>query len=704
MSRASSISSTSGFVTPETSPEISTSPLPSVIDTDSSKATPIQDLSNGLSSAEPISREAVVKDDADSADTETLGDGLFEELQPRETSATNLFLERLSDSSRSSLHGSDQLEAELAEFGIYDSELLEEDEDLTEFLSENEEWEEHEMQDRGEGELFINGAGGSKRQRHGKKKRWKEAEEELQRGGNRSLAELVAPIILAHPLALLPLIPLLPYSFLPAGVVLFVPVFVAIAGLSACAHVVVVYLSRYLKVTTFEDILYRAAGWHGLIGSRAVQLTGILLIASAWLRATHSILLPVLVSIAPHSRFIQSRTLWTVLFSILIWPSSFSFFRHSHAVARLPEYLLVLVPLVIFLVIGRTAEIVKAGGLVFPLVDDLPVIDSNITANMTPVIERGPQLVKRAAISTSLVNAGTAITLITLFFTPHIRTLPIHSSLIKTSRRWFPGTCLTASGLLVVLCLPFALVPYYLLAKEPSSSMPSIREAGRLAGIFEALQVGSTDVDGNPVTGKGFQTDGWLNLARVCMIILILNTLVLWTSQAKDISLRALGIRREGRAKAQRWLSVVFWVLVTGIACIGGKFADKLEWIGAACVLAVGWLIPAIVFIKTFHVANPLSIVFPAGRNHYQTIPETTTGSPPGEESLPADVTLGEDGQEIMQDPSMDVLLARKERQLQKRRTGRRMWQDLIVFLGILPLGATGVFWCIGVAIGLIPA
>ena len=102
-------------------------------------------------------------------------------------------------------------------------------------------------------------------------------------------------------------------------------------------------------------------------------------------------------------------TLMLMLPYAQIWPSSFSFFRHSHAVARLPEYLLVLVPLVIFLVIGRTAEIVKAGGLVFPLVDDLPVIDSNITANMTPVIERGPQLVKRAAISTSLVNAGTAI-------------------------------------------------------------------------------------------------------------------------------------------------------------------------------------------------------------------------------------------------------------------------------------------------------
>lgn len=251
--------------------------------------------------------------------------------------------------------------------------------------------------------------------------------------------------------------------------------------------------------------------------------------------------------------------------------------------------------------------------------------------------------------------------------------------------------------------------------------MPSIREAGRLAGIFEALQVGNIDLDGNPVVGKGFQTDGWLNFARICMIVLILHTLVLWVSQAKDISLRALGIRREGRAKAQRWLSVVFWVLVTGIACIGGGFADKLEWMGAACVISVGWLIPgtysvthvisiltgftsAIVFIKTFHLANPLSIVFPAGRNPYQAIPETSAGTPPGDESSPGEMALGEDGQDIMQDPSMDVLLARKERQLQKRRTGRRMWQDLIVFLGILPISIFTVFWCAGLAVGLIPA
>lgn len=190
MSRASSISSTSGFLTPESSPEIPTSPLPSVEDTDTSGSTPVQNSPKAASLSKSISRDADIQDDADSAGTEIQGDAIYSEQKPGDTSASDLFLERLTNSSRSSLHGSDHLAVELAEFGIYDSELLEEDEILTESLSENEEWEEHEMQDRGDGEAFIDGIGGRRRPTQSKKKRWKEAEEELQRGGNRSLAEV----------------------------------------------------------------------------------------------------------------------------------------------------------------------------------------------------------------------------------------------------------------------------------------------------------------------------------------------------------------------------------------------------------------------------------------------------------------------------------------------------------------------------------
>ena len=50
-------------------------------------------------------------------------------------------------------------------------------------------------------------------------------------------------MILAHPLPLFPLLALLPYNFLPAGVVFFIPIICGLAVLSCCAHIVIVYLA-----------------------------------------------------------------------------------------------------------------------------------------------------------------------------------------------------------------------------------------------------------------------------------------------------------------------------------------------------------------------------------------------------------------------------------------------------------------------------
>jgi hypothetical protein len=53
-------------------------------------------------------------------------------------------------------------------------------------------------------------------------------------------------------------------------------------------------------------------------------------------------------------------------------------------------------------------------------------------------------------------------------------------------------------------------------------------------------------------------------------------------------------------------------------------------------------------------------------------------------------------------DPFFDVLLARKERQLQKKRTGRRLWQDLIVFVGIFPVGGLAAVWTSARLLGIL--
>lgn len=78
--------------------------------------------------------------------------------------------------------------------------------------------------------------------------------------GEKSLLELVAPLVLAHPLALFPALASVPNDFLPAGVALFVPLFCVVALLSACAHIVIVYLAWYLKVRSFEDVFAACAG------------------------------------------------------------------------------------------------------------------------------------------------------------------------------------------------------------------------------------------------------------------------------------------------------------------------------------------------------------------------------------------------------------------------------------------------------------
>ena len=95
-------------------------------------------------------------------------------------------------------------------------------------------------------------------------------------------------------------------------------------------------------------------------------------------------------------------------------------------------------------------------------------------------------------------------------------------------------------------------------------------------------------------------------------------------------------------------------------------------------------------FIITFHVRSPLSIVFPS-RN---PPPEPAANQPSRSSSR------SHSRHDSLSDPSADVLLARKERQLQKRRLGRRLWQDLIVYVGILPVGCVTTVWSIGNLLG----
>lgn len=106
-------------------------------------------------------------------------------------------------------------------------------------------------------------------------------------------------------------------------------------------------------------------------------------------------------------------------------------------------------------------------------------------------------------------------------------------------------------------------------------------------------------------------------------------------------------------------------------------------------------LTPALFFIITFHVRSPLAIVFPSKNAPPPDIVETL------EQPRSSSRRTSHSRADSLADPSVDVLLARKERQLQKRRLERRLWQDLIVYIGILPVGSMGLLWTFGALVGL---
>lgn len=357
--------------------------------------------------------------------------------------------------------------------------------------------------------------------------------------------------------------------------------------------------------------------------------------------------------------------------------------------------LALLLPIMTFIVIGRTVEVKKAADeagadlVSAAKTAATAAVDAAVAAvsQAAPPAEEGAKdLARRGLRGLVSPNAGWGISeypnkdghiyhhtdssaMMTMFFSPHLQTLPIHGTLRSTNRQKFGAPVLAAGLILVLLSIPLALVPYYLL---PEGST-----------VFTQLP----------------DDDGWVNFARVLMAAIILGSITMWILRGRDTILAALDVERGAeRYKAGRWVGLGMWAVVTALACIGGVIADKIELLGVMATIAVSWLMPSLFFIITFHVRSPLAIIFPSN---------APAPAAPEDDPTPAARTLrggsgnGHIRTASLQDPSTDDLLYRKERQLQKRRLGRRLWQDLIVYVGILPIGCVTLLWCVGSFVGL---
>jgi hypothetical protein len=230
-----------------------------------------------------------------------------------------------------------------------------------------------------------------------------------------------------------------------------------------------------------------------------------------------------------------------------------------------------LFPIVAFVIIGRTVEVNKLAteaGNALVAATTATIVTDTVTDVATKTAKRGLRGLITGSAGSGLSEFDSLSMLLTpatmvMFFTPQLLTLDVHSSLARTHRQQFGIPCLAAGMIIVVLSLPAALVPYYLLPEGPSA--------------FALLPA----------------TDGWVNAARVGMAIIVLGSITLWLLRGRDTILAALDVDRGAeRAKASRWVGALMWTLIVFIACIGGTLSDKIELLGVMATIAVGWLLP----------------------------------------------------------------------------------------------------------------
>lgn len=171
--------------------------------------------------------------------------------------------------------------------------------------------------------------------------------------------------------------------------------------------------------------------------------------------------------------------------------------------------------------------------------------------------------------------ADDATASLTLFLSPHLCTLSTHSQLARNKRTSFPLPAIASSLFVLVLSLPGALVPYYLFPPPTpnDSGMPAVPRASGILTRFP-------------------DADLSINVARVFMAAMILGSCNMWILRGRDTILRSMGVDRDERIRAGRWVGLALWAFVVSIACLGGWVSEKLELLGVIATIAISWLLP----------------------------------------------------------------------------------------------------------------
>ncbi|TIC23758.1 hypothetical protein E3Q12_01831 [Wallemia mellicola] len=223
------------------------------------------------------------------------------------------------------------------------------------------------------------------------------------------------------------------------------------------------------------------------------------------------------------------------------------------------------------------------------------------------------------------------------FASQHL-TFPHHRTMRKSSQQTFNITVLLAYTIIFILALPFAVVPYVAFGEMTPLN------------LFDALP--------SP------NNDGGVDAARVVAAFGLLGTIPFAVFTLREAILRLLHIETEQDEPNRRTQLVAtgsIWLISIFCASIG-SYATYETYVNFARLLciALGYLLPSVFFVILYHVKRPAPIVVSSNDGLVST----------------------------------DALLARKERQLQKRRSLLRLWQDLFIF-SLLPFAFLTTAYCI---------
>lgn len=408
---------------------------------------------------------------------------------------------------------------------------------------------------------------------------------------------------------------------LPLGIILIAIITLLAAG----SHIVLVNTGRYLGVRKIEDVGggalklgTRGKGITKFIVRTIVAITGFALVVS-YLKHIRTLLHPLAKAWFSNS-FLQSSFFLVLIPAVIAAPFTLTRSLSHRSISRMSIIISLTYPVLLGLVASRSMKYAELKLLDFTMYKKLLVIDLNWNALKKHAEQQG---------------IWSGISTIAFSFASQHLTFPHHRTMRKSSQQTFNITVLLAYTVIFIVALPFAVVPYVAFGETTPIN------------VFDALP--------SP------NNDGGVDAARVVAAFGLLGTLPFAVYTTREAMLRLLHIETEHEEPNRRTQAITtggIWVIALLSASIGNyaTYETYVNFARLSCI-ALGYLLPCESWFFCFDMAssNAQKAVFFVILYHVKR---------------PAPIVVSSTDGLV----STDALLARKERQLQKRRSFLRLW------------------------------